>query len=181
MELVLLFLFSALLLVGSIVLVCWALYHWQRRKGNRRLALLLPGLLMSGIGYCVHFAIYPNDAFYHDEFRSITGVPLPASADIQRKDASYPDQHGAYAACARIRLAPADYTNLLLRLRRDTTFQSLSSPKFLFIHSDTFEYVNPGVDVKLTCSAAYSSIYRPYKFVGFLRDGKTIIIYRTSS
>ena len=69
-----------------------------------------------GVGGLILFSvitgIWPEDAFYIDEFESHTGLALPKSAIVVDKEASYPDVHGDYSSEAVIQLNPADFNAL---------------------------------------------------------------------
>ncbi|MCC3159875.1 hypothetical protein LJ737_21720 [Hymenobacter sp. 15J16-1T3B] len=181
MDLLFLLLFCALLVLSVPVGICWLLYHWLRHHGHRRSAVAVPALIALALVYFVYSALYPGDDFYEQQYAQITGRSLPASAVIQRNDASYPDQHGDYAACARIELSAADYQQLLRQLNRDTAFHAQGSPRYAFIGSQTFDNVNPDLKAERRCRHAFSRNGSAFRFIGFLHDGRTIIAYRSSS
>ncbi|TLM91076.1 hypothetical protein [Hymenobacter jeollabukensis] len=180
-EFLFLLLFCAVLALSVPLGICWLLYRWLIRRGHRRSAVGLPSLIILALCYFFYSAFYPGDDFYAQEYAQITGLALPASADIQRKDASYPDQHGDYAACARIKVSAADYQQLLRQLSRDTAFRAQSSPRYHFIGSQTFDNVNPEPNAEARYRHAFSRDDNAFRFVGFLQDGRTIIVYRSSS
>lgn len=147
-----------LVLAAAALLGVWFLHRWLVRRGWARTAWLLPAALLLGLSYPVYTAFYPTDSFYEQEFERITGRPFPASATIERKDASYPDQHGAYAACARLSVSPTDYQRLLGQLRHDTTFHDLRGNfRRHFIGSRTFDHVAPGLDEASGYQQAFSA------------------------
>lgn len=175
-------LFLLLLALAAALLVPWFLHRWLKRRGWARTAWLLPAALLLALSYPVYTAIYPTDSFYEQEFERITGRPFPASATIERKDASYPDQHGDYAACARLTVSPADYQRLLGHLRQDTAFQALGSNfRRRFIGSSTFDHVAPDLGEASAYQQAFFRAGRAFMFIGFLPDGRTLIVYRSSS
>jgi hypothetical protein len=177
-----LLIFSTVLLLSIPLGICWLLYRWLKRKGHYRSATLLPSALVLALGYFIYTVFYPDDSFYADEFQQITGHPLPTSAEIEAKDASYPDQHGDYAACARIKLSPADYHLLAQQVSHNTAFQDMRGDfRTHFIYGTTFENVNPDFDDGTSYHQAYFRNRNAFMFIGFLRDGKTIIMYRSSS
>ena len=171
-----------LVLAAAALLGLWSLHRWLKRRGWVRTAWLLPAALLLALSYPVYTAFYPTDSFYEQEFARITGRPCPTSATIERKAASYPDQHGDYAACVRLTVSPADYQRLLGQLRQDTAFQALGGNfQRHFIGSSTFDHVAPGLNEARSYRQAFFRSWRAFMFIGFLPDGRTLIVYRSSS
>jgi hypothetical protein len=69
--------------------------------------------------YEIYTAIYPTDSFYFDEFKKVTSLDIPKSAEIINKTASYPDFHGDYISCSIIKLSKPDYKLLLDTISND--------------------------------------------------------------
>ena len=67
----------------------------------------------------IYIAIFPTDEFYYNEFNTVTLRPIPKSAVIIKKSASYPDFHGDYCSVSLIKLSKQDYNKLLNEIKAD--------------------------------------------------------------
>ena len=158
----------------------FALYRrWQKRSRKATVFLILAGLLLP-FSYLCYEAFYPSDSFYKEEFVTLTKLPFPVTGDIIKKSASYPDQHGDYAACARIEVSPTEYDRLLKHFANNPSYAYDSTH---FIGGEEFYSVanSIGKNDYLSRFAAGDAIEGAYVFIGFLDDRKTIIVYRVSS
>ncbi|MET4107214.1 hypothetical protein [Hymenobacter sp. UYP22] len=183
---VLLFGFFALLILSIPFGICWNIYWHFRKKGKRKAARIFAGLLGCGllvVSYFVYTAFYPTDEFYEKEFQHIAGLPFPKSGEILTKDASYPDQHGDYSACALVEVSPQEYQAILQRIAQDSSFAATSLATDIPVRSDSFIKVAGNVTTESYAKrySKGSSVQHAYQFIGFLADRKTIIIYRYSS
>jgi hypothetical protein len=88
-------------LFGIVVLLPLLIRYLDRYDKRLKLFLLIPVIF---IGVSVYTAIYPNDEFYQEDFREITGLEFPKDGDIIFKIASYPDQHGDYGSASIIKI-----------------------------------------------------------------------------
>ena len=186
MSLLLILLLTACLLLIAPVSICWGIYHWlvKRSRKAARLFLFLPITIYLIAGYFIYTAFYPTDDFYEKEFHQITSFPFPKEGRITDKDASYPDQHGDYSACARIEVPAPVYQHILHRVATDTTLSRVTyAHDSTFISSEPFTAVAGNIEPALFAHSLSggSSTMNAYRFIGFLTDRKTIIIYRCSS
>ncbi len=164
--------------------LAWLLYKASGGRHQRPASLLLPGALLAVLGYFIFTAFYPNDEFYEEQYQRLTGQPFPESGVIVAKDASYPDQHGDYAACARLEVSIAAYEQLLSRMSRDSAFSAVTfGSDTTFIGSEPFQKVaGPVSDARYARSFSKGNVVSDaYLFIGFLADRRTLIIYRCSS
>ncbi|MFB6348668.1 hypothetical protein ACFBZI_04320 [Moraxella sp. ZJ142] len=73
-------------------------------------------------GYVSFRAVYPDDAFYFDEFETITLQKIANSAKIIHKQATFPDMHGDYTSSAVIELSAQDFDQLWQDISHDNRF-----------------------------------------------------------
>jgi hypothetical protein len=171
--LLLLFIFIAFaLIIGLPVALTIYGYKKLRKTKFKKYAFLIPTVIIGLLVYEIYVAIYPLDSFYKDDFKTITGVDLDKSAIIKRKNASYPDVHGSYCSCALIKLDKQAYTSLLDKVKSDTSFNGTDE-----ISSEEYEYVTEHKDIDYLYKAIELDSDNEYKFIGFLKDGRTIIIH----
>ncbi|MBC6697974.1 hypothetical protein [Hymenobacter sp. BT190] len=166
--------------------ICWGIYRWLVKRSQKaaRLFLFLPVAISLITGYFVYTAFYPTDDFYEKEFHQITSLPFPKAGSIIDKDASYPDQHGDYSACARIEVPAPVYQHILHQVTTNTTLSLVTyAYDSTFISSEPFTAVAGNIEPALFAYrlSGGSSAMNAYRFIGFLTDRKTIIIYRCSS
>lgn len=165
-----LFIFG-LIVIFIILLILFYLYNifcllsgFERKKITRKLLL---GLGISAVipsFYLAYTAVYPTDDFYYQEFTRVTGLPIPPSAHIKKKEASYPDIHGDYQVTAMIELSQQDYQQLLFQLQQNPAL----------IPSSNNNNTEKRFD-KITKDEA------DMFYIQFLQDNKTIIIYTSTS
>jgi len=180
------FLFLLLLLLVSLVILiplgaARFSYRFLKQRIPRQLALLLASLPILVVGYFIFTAFYPNDDFYEEEFTRITSLPYPEDAEIVAKGATYPDQFGDYASCAKIEVELATYAQIKQKLGANPDFTLAAASAV--IHTSAFDDVAAGIP-----AAAYEACFvrtghnrGAHMFIGFLTDHKTIILYRSSS
>lgn len=171
-------LFCGLMFGGLLGL--WGLHRVLARLGYRRSAVLLPALVLLAPFYLVYDAFYPGSDFYAQEFTRVTHQAFPAAGTVAEHEATFPDQHGAYTACARIVLRPPDYHRLQRQLRRDPAFHAKGSAGYRFLSLPGPLALSPGSS-DAVYSYAFSGGHSAYGFVGFLPDGRTILLYRHRS
>lgn len=174
----LLFLFY-LAIAGPFVFALACYKWWHKRNVVATVFLILAGLLLP-FSYLVYGAFYPSDSFYREEFATLAKFSFPASGSIIRKSASYPDIHGDYAACARVEVSQIEYDRLLAHFANNPSYAYDSTN---FIGGEEFSWVTNNLDKKeyIKQFATGDVITGAYIFFGFLRDRKTIIMYRVSS
>jgi hypothetical protein len=179
-------LFLLLLLIFALAVtiptgIAYLLYRFLKTRISRKLALTVASLPVLIVSYFIFTAVYPNDDFYEEEFTRITSLSYPEDAEIINKDATYPDQFGDYASCARIEVQPATYDLIEAQVRSDSRFSPASdSLRIMTSASDNVEYKLKSATYK-TQFTRVNSKNGAYMFIGFLTDHKTIIIERSSS
>lgn len=132
------------------------------------------------MSYLVYTELYPTDKFYQKMYEQITLSPFPTSGHIIRKDTSYPTfPDGDYEACALVEMSAQDFLRLQQYLARDAQFSlepCITSASFAY--SQSFEKVTHDI----SC-AKYDFGYAQKKgfgllYIGLLKDGKSVIMYR---
>jgi hypothetical protein len=91
----------------------------DRLKWQHRIKLGILAMLLGGVSYSGYTAVYPPDSYFLEQFANASMHPVPASARVTEKSASYPDFHGDYCSYSRIELSPSDYTALMSTLDGD--------------------------------------------------------------
>jgi hypothetical protein len=129
--------------------------------------------------YQTYRAYFPADSFYWDEYFNITQMKKPISGKIIHKAADYPDMHGDYCSCAFIQLSEKDYSNLLDNIKKDSNM-IIGKPEWSYEFKKVMKY--------LSAKEIRIGFIRPIKenedislYVGFFKDGNSIIIHRSSS
>lgn len=167
-----------LMIVGVIVGVIIIVYRLVKKKFGKKPALISLMVIPLILSYYIYFAIYPNDNFYRGEFRKIVGLKLPESAEILRKDASYHDLHGDYCSSALIMLSEAEYQSILNFVKNDGKFNG----NYMMMGSVQYNKVLGDLSENdMVYEASYIEKEDRYNFIGFFKDGKTIIIHFASS
>jgi hypothetical protein len=175
-------LFTIAFVVGIIILTLILLcipaglsilvYKLVRKKFNKYVALALASIIPLLCIYEIYDAIWPGDGFYMGEFETVTGIKMPDSGKIIRKDAMFPAIGGDYYSSAFIEFSNRDYIDLLAYIKSDTSFKDST-----IIGSDSFgKALGPSKDSEIIFRASYYD-KEDYKFIGFLSDGKSVIIH----
>jgi hypothetical protein len=145
-------------------------------KALKKTAFALFSLILFSLGYFAYSALYPNDSFYQRDFEKNAAMAFPASAVILKKEATFPDIHGAYTSKAIVRLSPQDYQAVYQKLRVDPIFkEDTSASHFLGDTIDFFEARN--IDISKIKTILIGVREAQFK-VGFLIDGETIVFER---
>jgi len=124
-----------LLIPFAIIYFC---YRWLSRKGLKKIALILVGIIVLILTFSIYRVVSPEDSFYKDDFKDGLNLPFPSSGDIISKDASYPDTHGKYCACSLIKFNKNDYNYVAEFLKNNPKFSSNDS---LDVSTDEFNNV----------------------------------------
>lgn len=187
LSLLFLALAAAALGVGMPLLLLHQANQWLVQRNYFRTARLVKGVTIVFLlicGYTVYASFFPPDSHYTGVFEEVVGVPFPASGEIVAGDESGLDPHGDYISCARIQVSREEYNHLLSVLNTDSSFRATDfSTPLLFVYSQQY-----GIITKELPSRPYSRTFAKgvveqdaYRFVGFLRDHRSLIIYRCSS
>ncbi|WP_129876723.1 hypothetical protein [Mucilaginibacter terrigena] len=168
--LILLFILSVPVLVG------YFFYKWIKTKKCKWLVwfILLTTILIF-LSYEIYTAIYPTDSFYFDEFKKVTSLDIPKSAEVIDKTVSYPDFHGDYTSCSIIKLSKADYTMLLDTL--DHNKSMLKNPEIVGSKElGEVMIARKASDIKRSFSRDIPD--KDYDtYIGFFKDGEHILVY----
>jgi hypothetical protein len=111
-----------LLLLVILYFISILIHKLLKRIVNEKIALIGVLFFWGIIIYNFYIAIYPNDEFYENEFKTITLTELPKSAEIVNSTASYPDFQGDYCSSAEIKLSKEDFDSLLKKIINDDNF-----------------------------------------------------------
>lgn len=100
--------------VLALVAVCVFAARLLWRSGTVGKAVVVLALL--AIGPTLYRVVVPPASSYLDEFTRLSGLPLPESAEVVDRSATFPDLKGHYRACVVVRLTPPDARALERRL-----------------------------------------------------------------
>lgn len=126
-----------------------------------------------------YMGVFPDESFYIDEFKRNTGIELPNSANIIKKDATYPDQHGAYWSGAIIELDKSDFKKLKVDISKLATFQIDTTSQKIGI-SQSYKVLADDI-LETDLDIVFYNINEQWFKLAFLKDGRTIIFERSSS
>lgn len=168
---IILLLLLLLIPIGIIYLGYWI----PKKYGKRKLGYLISSIILLGMVYSVYDAIYPSDSFYEQEFEDITGKELKNAA-VLKSSASYPDLHGDYCSAALIQLEEKEYATLLAAFQNDERFTDSE----LIGSMELFE-VTERKDLKFNHKLSRQGEPDENYFIGFLADGKTILIQKCTT
>lgn len=166
--LIVLLLLLLLIPLGTIYLGYWI----PKKYGKKKLGCFISSVLLLGMAYPVYDALYPSDSFYEQEFKEITGKKL-RNAEILRSSASYPDFHGDYCSAALIQLEEKEYAKLLVDIQNDERFTDSQ-----LVGSMELYEVTERKELKFIHKASRNGEPDEFYFIGFLTDGKTILVQK---
>jgi hypothetical protein len=151
----------------------------SKTKGLKKVGLVFAILIFVLPWYFIYTAFYPNESFYVKDFEINTAMVFPASAVIVKKEATYPDIHGAYTSKAIVRLSEQDYRTVYKKLSTDPVFTTDTSSNHFW--DDTLEFFEDK-DIDLNKITTILIGVRDAQFkIGFVNDGKTIVFERYRS
>jgi hypothetical protein len=132
-------------------------------------------LLLTAL-YFTYIAFYPIESFYADEFKKVTNLEIPKSANFIEKIASYPGVHGDYVSCSEIKLSKNDFENLLLIVQKDTNFKRTNIKEVT--HSEESDKIMSDEDKSQLMFGfkKVSTIINTY-YIGFKNDNQTIFVF----
>ncbi|MGY4539224.1 hypothetical protein ACVW0P_003658 [Mucilaginibacter sp. UYNi724] len=170
----------AVILVLAIIsciptLIMYFLYKWLAKKGYRWIGLLIIAISISTLAYGMYTAIYPTDSFYFEDFKKVTSLEIPKSAEVIDKTASYPDFHGDYISCALIKLSKQDYKSLLNTLNKDKMMLKNSE---ISGSDELNKIMKTGSinDIKYSFSREVPG--KDYlTYIGFFKNNESILVY----
>lgn len=162
-----------ILIIGIPISISYFLYRWLTKTKFKKLAFLLPTLIIGTVTFFIYTAFYPRDSFYEDDFTTHTGIKLPSSADILDKAATYPDFNGDYWSAAIIQLDESDYRKLKMKLSMTPYFIEVTEPQKIGITNSYYQLTK---DIKESeIEVTYKNTKKEWFRVAFLTDKKRII------
>jgi hypothetical protein len=171
--LVVLFIIAIVLLVPALLLFFF--YKWLSRKGYRWHGLSVITIIIAFFLYEIYTAIYPTNSFYYNEFKQVTSLDIPKSAEIIDKTASYPDFHGDYVSCSLMKLSKQDYNSLLDALNKNKTI--IKNPEIIVSEElDEIMKTRNMSNIKTSFSRQIPN-KDYYTYIGFFKDNETILVY----
>lgn len=170
----LILLFITITIVPSIAFTFLLRWYLQRKFPPVKTTLIAIVLTAWAIlAYLVYTAFYPANDFYVEEFERGTHSSFPVSGEIIAKNATYPDIHGDYTACAVVRFSRADYDKLLRTLRTDTLLYVQEKP--IYTGPDIIEPLEKNVKIILRDKK------QQYFILEFMNDLRSVYMIRVSS
>ena len=174
--LILFLIIAVVLAIGIPVGISFLTYRFiEKRNYDKRLRLiaLIPILTLA---YFIYTAIYPNNDFYKDDFKEVTGIEFPASGKIIYKTASYPDQFGDYGSASLIKVDKDFYEKLKTQIKAKGLTKTSE-------RNDSYELdqaLGKIGDKKIEEEYSSEEGGGVYYYVAFLSDNETLVINRQS-
>lgn len=156
-------------------MLSYFIYKWFNKNWGNKIALIGILIIWTIITYNIYTAIYPNDDFYENEFKTITLMEFPKSGIIINSTASYPDFHGDYCSSAEIKLSKKDYEKILDEIINNKIFTRETS----YMNSEESMYIMKDIKEE---DIQYIFIRKDEKKLGldlninFQKDNRTIFI-----
>lgn len=108
---------SETLLLASLGAIVLLLNRW---KPGRRLKIISISILAVILVWRVstsYLAIFPPNGYFNNGFEHLTMQPVPESATIQSKYATFPNNHGDFSMACLMELSERDYSELFNSMR----------------------------------------------------------------
>lgn len=155
--------------------IAYLLHKWLRKTKFKLISIIC--LISAPIFtlYVVYRAIYPDDDFFLEEYKTVTLINAPKSAVILKKTATYPDFHGDYISVSMFRLSKSEYLKLYNTLIKDKQIDTLGQ----LVGSEEFDDVvgNNVKSIKNTFNRKMPNNKSSHYSINFLNDNNTVIIY----
>lgn len=155
--------------------IAYLLHKWLRETKFKLIGIICIISAPIFTLYVVYRAIYPDDDFFLEEFKTVTLQNAPKSAVILKKAATYPDFHGDYISVSMFRLSKSEYLKLYNTLIKDKQIDTLGQ----LVGSEEFDDVvgNNVKSIKHTFFRKVTDHEQNHYSISFLNDKKTVIIY----
>lgn len=154
-------------------LLGWGMFKSLKAKGNNKELRLFLLACSLGLVYFVYSAFYPTDGICIDKYERYTALYFPRSAQIIEKEASIiNDIKGSFTDCYLIKMGHKAYLKTLDSIILQQKFKNHDS--FLVYNSQYRK-----VEKKLGGQKyrhVFSDGSKAYIFLGFLDDGKSVLI-----
>lgn len=155
-------------------------YHHKRAIVAGVLTFITPYIIISAIQY-IDFTTYDeHNVFYADEistyetdFKAITTLELPASADFESTNTIFPYFKREYMTSGFIQVSLHDFKNLVSKVKKSSKLIQRSDAM-----SETYQLIKNKTGNQDYIYSASSTIENEYHFIGFCEDQKTVIIHR---
>jgi len=161
------------LIFALLVLLPLFIKYLNRKNARLKFLLLIPFILLI---HSIYSAIYPPDSFYRQDFKEVTGVNLPESAEIIYKTASFPDHFGDYTSVSIIKVEKLFYSSLdreLMIKGLTKTSEKMGSPE---LEEALREIEGKKTEKEFSLTQARGVYY----YVAFLSDKETLLVHRVS-
>lgn len=153
-------------------------YIQLRKKGFKKIGLLIfIGIIIWTLS-SIYFAFYPTNRFYKKEFESNTKLDFPKTGKVISKGAEYPDLHGDYASAAKFEFVQKDYLGILNKIKTDSTFMidTNTYSNSAYFRNKIEDFNMNSIENKFTKSDRVDKTFN----IWFIKDKKTVIIERSS-
>jgi hypothetical protein len=173
MELLIILIVLAIFLFAFAMLIVF--YKWLVRRGFRKLAIIIPAMIIAVVGYGAYVSLGPPDSFYKEDFEKYSGMKFPSSGEIIKKYATYPDLHGEYISVALIHLSSSDYQELKEELNRGNRL-AVDTAEYPFL-GNTFKFLG---DSSQRANKNFAVVYRIFVtrkscVIGYYKNGNTLL------
>jgi hypothetical protein len=143
-------------------------------KLNKKINIIYGFLLFIMSIYFTFKSFFPSESFYKDEFKKVTSIELPKSAEFVSKKASYPGFQGDYCSSSQIRLSKKDYFKLLRDLNNDNRF--IKNRKIICF-SEFYDVLDDKLKVNFRVTFTRKNNGKEtYFFIAFYNDNETIFV-----
>ena len=164
-----------ILIIGIPILLSIWIYRIMKRKGvdsKWRILAIIPVLI---IGYFIYDAFYPSEEFYETDFKEVTGMDLPESADFEFKTAGYPDHFGDYTSVSIINVGTDFYKTMEKELQNNGL--SENSKRIGCAEMDAAQAELNGLEIEREFSKEDGD---KFLYIAMLSDEETILVQRSS-
>lgn len=183
-------LFMSLFLPGIVAVIIYfitrpLIRRWEESgrftaKQYIRMQQLIGAALILLAIWTSYSAAFPGRSFYASEFKMVTGVELPASAQVNATAFVEPDLHGHECIAAKFTLFPPDYKSLLQTMEHKTEMavnvppQDCSTLRTI-LRDTTVDKINYGFRRK-NQGASHHTLY-----IGFYANDTSVVIHHCNS
>ena len=175
MEFYLKLLAVAILVVAVPIALCYLIYLLIKKMKLDKRWRILAAIPVLVVGYLIFSAFFPNEDFYKANFKEVTKTDFPANGEIIYKTTSFPDHFGDYSSCFLVKLDKPDLKKLRNMLKVFKFERKENKLRTKELDNVEGEAGNPSYKE----TYVYQGGDRHY-FVGFVMDGKSVVVLRAS-
>lgn len=169
-------LLAIIIIIGIPFALSYGIYQLTKLLNLHSYFQVLTIAPILAVGFLIYTALYPSKAFYKDDFKEVTNMAFPDDGKILYNDATFPDHFGDYSSISLIEVNANFYTQLANHLKNSgfkTGDQVVRSVDFYELYEQVgTENIQQEFALDKPGGFAY--------YVGFMIDGKTIIVQRIS-